>query len=263
MMKQLRVIRIFSLLITALICLTSWQGLFSSGMYDGETELWAAQARGQDLINLYIVPFYILSALLITPKRNYFAGIWTGISCYFIYTFLIYCFDIRFNQLFLLYVSILGLTCYSLGFFLYTRRDNYTPPKKISFLHQLTGGYMIFTAVLFAGLWLADILPATLRNQTPENLETLPTNPVHVLDLAIVLPRIFIGGILLIRNHKPGYFLAPVILTFSALMQATIMVLMLFLREHGKNTPPTVTWFVFILALISGTLLISNLKYNR
>lgn len=262
-MKQLRAIRILSLLITVLICLTSWQGLFSSGTYDGETELWAAQARGQDLINLYIVPFYILSALLITPKENHFAGIWVGISGYFIYTFLIYCFDIRFNQLFLLYVSVLGLTCYSLIFFLYHRIDKYTPPKTQSFLHQLTGGYMIFTAVLFAGSWLSDILPATLFNRTPQDLEMLPTNPVHVLDLALVLPGIFIGGLLLIRNHKLGYFLAPVILTFSALMQATIVVLMLFLREHGKNTPPTLTWFIFILALISCTLLISNLKSTR
>lgn len=262
-MKQLRAIRIFSLLITALICLTSWQGLFSSGVYDGETELWAAQAQGQDLINLYIIPFYLLSSLLISRRENYFGLIWTGISCYFIYVFLIYCFDIRFNRLFLFYVAILALTCFSVIFFLYSYRGKYTPPKTHTFHHQLTGGYFIFISLLFAGLWLTDILPAILFKHAPKDLEMLPTNPVHVLDLSMVLPGIFIGGILLIRNHKLGYFLAPVILTFSALMQATIVVLMLFLREHGKNTPSEFMWFILILALISCYLLLSNLKHNR
>lgn len=262
-MNQLKDIRVLSLLITVLICLTSWLGLFSPEIYAQETELWAAQARGQDLINLYVVPFYLLNSLLINRKENYFGLVWTGISCYFIYNFAIYCFDVRFNQLFLFYVVILALTFYSLVFFLYKYRSKYNSPKTHTFHHQLTGGYFIFLALLFAGLWLSDILPAVLFNHAPKDLELLPTNPVHVLDLSIVLPGFFITGILLIRHHKPGYFLAPVMLTFSVLMQATIVVLMLFLGEHGKNTPPEITWFMFILTLISTYLLFSTLKYNR
>lgn len=262
-MKQIKVIRAFSLIVTVLICLTSWRGLFSPGVYTKETELWTAQAMGQDLINLYIIPFYLLSALLINRKENYFALIWTGISSYFVYTFLIYCFDIQFNRMFLLYVSILGLTCYSLFIFYYANGERFYTPKKPSFLHQLTGGYFIFTAILFSGTWLSVIIPATVFNTVPEDLEMLPTNPVHVLDLAIVLPGIFIAGLLLIRDRKLGHFLAPVVLTFSALMQLTIVLLMLFLEEHGKHTPSGVIWFVFVLALISSVLLLLNLKHQQ
>ncbi|TSJ44969.1 hypothetical protein [Fluviicola chungangensis] len=262
-MKQVKIVRRLSWLIAALICLTSWQGLVSPETYIKETELWAAQARGQDLINLYIIPFYLLSVLLIDRKEKYFALIWTGISCYFIYTFLIYCFDIQFNRLFLLYVFILGLSCYSLFFLLYSNRNTIRVSGENSFLHQLTGGYFIFTAVLFYGAWLAAIIPANLLNNMPPDLEMLPTNPVHVLDLSIVLPGIFIGGVLLIRNKKPGYFLAPVILTFSLLMQLTIGVLMLFLTDHGQNTPVALIWFIFSLSLISLILLLSLLKTNH
>jgi len=112
-MEQFKIVRRLSLVTTALICLTSWQGLISPETYAKETELWTAQARGQDLINLYIIPFYLLSGLLINRKEKYFALIWTGINCYFIYTFLIYCFDIQFNRMFLFYVLILGMTVYS------------------------------------------------------------------------------------------------------------------------------------------------------
>ncbi len=262
-MEQFKIIRILSLITTAFICLASWQGLISTETYAKETELWAAQARGQDLINLYIIPFYLMSALLINRKEKYFALVWTGINCYFIYTFLIYCFDIQFNRMFLFYVLILGMTVYSLFFLLYSYRNKIPVYTKSSFLNQLTGGYFIFTAVLFFGAWLSVILPANVLNTTPPDLEMLPTNPVHVLDLSIVLPGIFMGGVLLIRNKKLGYFLAPVILTFSLLMQLTIGVLMLFLTDHGKYTPSTLIWFIFFLAFTSLTLLLYYLKNNR
>lgn len=262
-MKQLRTIRILSLIISVLICLTSWQGLVSPETYVKETALWAAQATGQDLINLYIIPFYLLCGLLINRKENYFGLLWTGISCYFIYTFLIYCFDVQFNRMFLFYVLILGLSIYSLFFMLYSSSNKFRVSKASSFLDQLTGGYFLFIAILFCGAWLSVILPANLLNTIPDNLEKLPTNPVHVLDLSIVLPGIFIGGILLIRKKKLGYFLAPVILTFSLLMQLTIGVLMLFLSNHGQNTSPEFIWIIFILALISLFLLVYHLRNNH
>ncbi|WP_300662839.1 hypothetical protein [Fluviicola sp.] len=262
-MKQLRIIRKLSLIISALICLTSWQGFISPGIYAKETELWAAQATGQDLINLCVIPFYLLCGLLINLKKNYFGLIWAGISCYFIYTFLIYCFDIQFNRMFLFYVLILGLTTYSLFFFLYSYKKKFHASKVHSFLYLVTGGYFIFISVLFLGAWLSVILPANLLNTTPGDLEQLPTNPVHVLDLSFVLPGIFIGGILLIKKKKTGYFLAPVILTFSLLMQLTIGILMLFLGQYGRNNPVELIWFIFILAFISLILLVYHLRNNR
>lgn len=262
-MEQHKIIRRLSLIISALICLTSYQGLISPGIYANETELWMAQAKGQDLINLYIVPFYLLCGLLINRKEKYFALIWIGISCYFIYTFLIYCFDIHFNRMFLFYIVILGLAIYSLFFLLYSYRNKIPVSREKSFLNQLTAGYFIFTSVLFCGAWLSVIIPANILNATPPDIEMLPTNPVHVLDLSIVLPGIFIGGILLIRQKQLGYFLAPVILTFSLLMQLTIGILMLFLSDHGQQTPSELIGFIFILALISLILLVSNLRNNH
>lgn len=261
-MKKTRIFQILTLIIALLICLTSWQGLISSETYAKETPDWAIQAMGQDLINICIIPFYLLSALFITREKTYSPLIWIGITCYFIYTFLIYCFDIHFNRLFLLYTLILGMTIYSLVFLLYAYRNKFRMTKSNSLLSQLTGGYFIFIAVLFYGIWFSEILLANLLNTTPKGLEQLPTNPVHVLDMCIVLPGIFISGILLIRKTELGYFLAPIVLTFSLLMELTIGVLLVIFVKGGQETHTGFIWFIFCLAFISLALLFYNLK-NR
>lgn len=261
-MEQLRIIRFFSWIIAILIGLTSSYGLLVPEAYYQETTSWAAQAKGQDLINLFIIPFYLFSTLFIKQRKNSFPSLWTGISCYYVYTFLIYCFDIQFNRMFLLYTFILGLLIYSLLFLFYSNKNKFHAVETNSFPDQLTGAYFIFTSVLFYGLWLSVILPANLFNKAPENLELLPTNPVHVLDLSIVLPGIFIGGILLIRKKRLGYLLAPIVLTFSLLMQLTISVLLLLLNEHDRQ-PAEIVWFTFGLATMSLILLILNLRKNH
>jgi len=261
-MKKTRIFQLLSLIIAILICLTSWQGLTSTETYVKETPNWAIQAMGQDLINICILPFYLLSALFIARENTYSPLIWVGISFYFIYTFLIYCFDVHFNQLFLLYTLILGLTIYSLVFLLYAYRNKFKVTKINSMLSQLTGGYFIFVAVLFYGVWFSEIILANLLKTTPKGLEQLPTNPIHVLDMCIVLPGIFISGILLIRKTELGYFLAPVILTFSLLMELTIGVLLVIIAKHRQESQIGFIWFIFFLALISLVLLFYNLK-NR
>lgn len=261
-MKKTRTFQILSLNIAVLICLTSWQGLISPEIYAKETQNWAIQAMGQDLINICIIPFYLLSALFISSEKTYSPLIWAGITFYFIYTFVIYCFDIRFNRLFLLYTLILGLTIYSLIFLLYTYRDKFKVTKSNSLLSQLTAGYFIFIAVLFYGIWFSEIILANLMNTVPKGLEQLPTNPVHVLDMCIVLPGIFISGVLLIKKTKLGYFLAPVVLTFSLLMELTIGILFIIFSKHGLESHTGLIWFIFSLAFISLVLLFFNLK-NR
>jgi hypothetical protein len=53
-----------------------------------------------------------------------------------------------------------------------------------------------------------------LADGTPEFLREvgLPTNPVHVLDLGLLLPAAVLAGVLLIRRRSWGYLLAPAVL---------------------------------------------------
>jgi hypothetical protein len=109
--------------------------------------------------------------------------------------------------------------------------------------------------VLFFLLWLADIIPAILQSTTPPSLVTagLVTNPVHVLDLAIFLPGVFIVGLLLRRQHPLGLLLAPVLLVFFVLMDITIAVI--FVAQQSIGAPVNIPGMVLmsLMALLSLT----------
>jgi len=81
-----------------------------------------------------------------------------------------------------------------------------------------TSVVLIAIGSVFYLLWLSEIVPATLSGTIPEALAEagLPTNPVHVLDLALFLPAAVVAGGLLARRRALGYVLAPVVLVAMA-----------------------------------------------
>lgn len=79
------------------------------------------------------------------------------------------------------------------------------------------GWVLIVTGGLFALLWLSELVPATLSGQAPASLEVagLTMNPIHVIDLSVVLPGMIIIGVLALRGNQKGLFLTLPALVFS------------------------------------------------
>ena len=166
--------------------------------------------------------------------------IWGGIVLYITYTFVIYCFAIHFNNLFVVYCLCLGLSFYSLVYFLFTLNSE---RKKAGFENKTAfhfiGFYFIIISMLFYFLWLSEIIPAIFQNTVPGSVVEagLFTNAVHVIDLSVILPAIFITGVLLLKRKPIGIFLTPVLLTFFVLMNITIGILVVITRTKGRRAP--------------------------
>src|SRR6266536_2312060 len=112
-----------------LIAVTGYCGLFVKGTYTLETTAWYVQSIGQDIVDLFIiVPVLIITGMMLY-KRKIFAIIFAGTELYIIYTFLIYCFSLRFNYLFLIYCSVLGLSFYSFIYFIFCGSAILYPPS--------------------------------------------------------------------------------------------------------------------------------------
>ena len=75
---------------------------------------------------------------------------------------------------------------------------------------------------------------------TPEALQEvgLPTNPVHVLDLAVFLPSVLAAGVLLAKRHAWGYVLTPIVLVAMAFLGLGIVSLMIVMAASGLDAAP-------------------------
>src|SRR4030095_2929 len=241
----------------------SCAGLFVPGSYPKETLNWQAQSMGQDAVDLFLfTPLLVVTALLAAKNNRIAWLLWSGLNLYLIYTFVIYCFDINFNKLFIAYCLTLGLPFYS---FIYFLHSEIKMPARVSARKTITrfiAVYFLAIAIVFYCLWLSEIIPALANDETPKTVKEsgLTTNPVHVIDLAIFLPGLFIVATLVLRNKTLGVIFIPAMLVFMVLMDITIGAIMVVMKLNGFEGDYTLIIVMTSLALLSLGLLITYLR---
>jgi hypothetical protein len=153
--------------------------------------------------------------------------VWLGGVGYLLYQAILSSFSLQFNPLFLLYVASLSLGVWTFVAVLATIDAGGLAARVPGrFPARLAGGYLMATAVAFAVLWLADVLPAVASGTRPLSLRgtTLPTNPVQVIDFAFTLPASFVAGFWLWRRRPWGYLLGGAMLVLLLIESVSIAV---------------------------------------
>jgi hypothetical protein len=258
----------FSVPLLLLLIIASSIGLFTENFYSKETLNWQIQSVGQDMIDLFlIVPSLIITTLLIYRKKSFKSMLpWSGTLLYIVYTFIIFCFDVHFNSLFIVYCLILGLSLYAAAWSFYTLiKRNIVAESINTMISKATGIFFTVIAVVFYGVWLAEIIPGMIRGEIPTSLiETgLITNPVHVLDLSVFLPATFIIGILLLKKRAAAFLITPALLFFFILMNITIGCLALLMYKKGITEDMSLAVVMMALTVISIVLLVFNLQHLK
>ena len=255
---------ILTLILSVALAIVSYFGAFVTDTYERDAESMAVQGMGQDLVDLFIiVPLLLvtLGLMLRHHKTAYF--IFSGTVLYILYSFFIYSFGVHFNRLFLLYCAILGISLYI--FILILIRLNRMPvdnwfSDKVPAL--TIGIYLIIIACIFYLLWFKDVLPAIFSNTTPKSVSDyhLLVNPVHVLDMAIVLPGLIITSILLIKKNRLGLVLTPAILMFILILAIALAAMVIMMKIKGISDDTSVAGIFIVIALISTVFLLIFLK---
>ncbi|AEW00896.1 hypothetical protein A4D02_13130 [Niastella koreensis] len=259
-----KIILSLSILLSILIAGASSIGMSTPGFYAKETFNWQVQSVGQDMIDLFmIVPVLIITAIL-DYRNNYVGGLlWAGVIVYILYTFIIFSFDIHFNRLFVVYCLILGLSFYSLAWFIYRRiKSPFIIGIKKTAVTRITGIFLIVLSLSFYLLWLSKVIPGIIKNTAPKELiETgLMTNPVQVIDLSVLLPGIFITGLWILSGKPRGFLFTIIILTFLVLMNITIGWLAFMMKQKGLESSLLVAIMMAVPSLMSFVLLLWNIK---
>jgi len=241
--------------IAVLLAIAAGGGIFINDLYRDDP-YFAAQAVAQDFISLAVVlPILIVTALLASRGSPRAWMVWLGVLIYLVYSYVVAAFDVKFNSLFLVYVALLGCSLYGLigglatmdwagirGYF-----TEKTPVKAISI-------YLAVLAVLFYFLWLSEIIPALIMGKIPQSIQDngTPTNSVHVLDMAWILPAFGIAAVSLWRKQALGYTLAGALLSYAVFLISAILSMVVVMSQRGHSVIiPQVVIFgaLFVISL--------------
>jgi len=262
--KHDTIILLLSVPLAILTAIASYAGIFIETTYAKETTLYASQGIGQDIVNLFIVvPILLIASFFAYRKSKQGLLVWSGAIFYLAYSYTIYSFGLHFNQLFILYCAILGLSFYSFVYFILSAHKGNAAElfsDKISTLS--TGVFLIVIAVLFYFIWLSELIPSIYQNETPKSVieSGLLINPVHVLDIAICLPALLITGIALIKKRSIGFLLAPAMLIFCIFMAIAIAAMVLVMKLKGLDSDLVLFSIFGIITVISIFILVRYVR---
>lgn len=223
----------------AFMALASIAGILVPMTYARETTLWAAQAIGQDYVNLFVAaPALLLTSVALMRGQKRYEPVWRGLMLYVLYSYVLYALFVHFNHLFLIYVATLGVSFYGLAidFTQMNKRD--VQQCFVEPLTRLAVSLLLFVgALLFGMAWLREVIAANLSGSIPVSAQQIGAfvNPVHVLDLAFVLPAMLICAVLLWRKNGWGFVMAGPLLVFVATMGLAISGMWIAQRINGVD----------------------------
>lgn len=258
--SQLKTLNLLSIPLLICMGLASWMGIFNETIYQRELPSLAAQGAGQDLVNLFVGGPLLLFALLFMNRGSKTASwVYGGILFYYLYSYIIYTFGIHHNILFLVYCATLALSTYLFIFWVYFNAGleikswfSKAPPARITAL------FLLLIAAMFYVIWLKDIVPPLLRGEAPEFVieNKYAPNPIHAIDLSFALPGLVITAILLLKNHKLGYLLAPVLLVFIIILTIALIGMTMMVAIRGLSDDMSLVYIFGVLTLIGSAVFV-------
>ena len=225
----------FTLLLAAAITTVTVYGLVYADAYrvsPGVRETLPDTLRGQDLLTLLTVPVLVWTAMRARRGSLRAHLVWLALLLYYAYSYLMYVVA-PFNDVFLLYVAVIGLSTYAL-FNGLVRLDIHTAaPAFASVRTRALAYFLLVVGTLFVGLWLSQIIPA-IPGGVPGGLFVydIPST-VHVLDLAYILPLILATGVLLLRGHPVAPVLAVLVLVKMLTLGLALLLMAGFVVAGG------------------------------
>jgi hypothetical protein len=238
--------------------------LNGQGLYKYDTVSSAAQEQGNDLVTL-VVGLPLLAVSTWSAFRGSLRGrlLLTGTLGFFLYTYMSMSMLSSYNQLFLVYVAIFGLSLYAfaLGMLSFDLQD-----LKRHFSENLPRGWLAGTLFLVGGFlllaWLGRIVPPLIAGGTPP-LENTTTLVIQAMDLALIVPVAILSGVLILRRNAWGYLLTSVVLLKGVTLGLAVSVMSVNMALRGVAESPAIMvpfLLITVLNLIMAITLMRNIR---
>ena len=255
-----------SVIISLLAMAASAGGVFGEA-YAADSSNLAAQAMGQDGVNLFLAyPFMLVLTVLIARGSVRAYMLWLGMLIYSAYSYLIYATSLHFSGWFLAHVGIIAMSVWVLaGGIVMVDPERFRSVFQKQARVRLPGLVLLSSAALFFVVWLSEIIPSALAGEQLESarMAGLTTNPVYVVDLGFLLPAMVITGILLLRRHTTGFLLTPGLLIFGAVFGLAVTGKFVSMAIQGEPFDIMVVVLMSRVVLVFLVVLVVFLKDSR
>jgi len=210
--------------------------LYADGLYRHDTIFKGAANRGTDLVLLVAgVPLLVAGAFSYRRRSARGSLLLAGVLGWVLYVYATLAIGTAYNELFLVYVALFGAALAAfLGVLrsldlraLESRLAKATPPRWVGWFLAIAGA---FTAVM----WTMPIVGGLLEGQPPALLGTNTTLFTEALDLAIIVPAVFIAARHLLRGRRViGLVIAVPLLVLLAALAPTVIAQTVMQVEAG------------------------------
>ncbi len=189
------------------------------GLYRNDTLFTAGSFRGTDAVNL-IVAVPLLVVAFVIYRRGSLRGrlLLVSILSWFLYLGASMGFGAAYNHLFLAYIALFSASLFAF-ILVFTSIDLSGLAARLSPKTPRSGlAIFLFVAGLAPlALWLGDVIGSLAQGRAPELLATYTTPVTYVLDLGVIVPVVFLAGVLVLRRAPLGYLLALIMLVLLAM----------------------------------------------
>jgi hypothetical protein len=258
MSNPCRLPALLALPLAVLLAAGALGGILLPAVYAREHPHWAAQGLGQDWVDLvFAAPLLALSAVFTLRGSRPFTLLLAGALSYSLYSLVLYAFFMHFGPLFLVYTWALGLAFFALvGLVCSLRAQDVAAWFAAEAPVKPAGTVAVLLGAAYYVVWLSEVLPALASGAAPMSAVEIgfATNPVHVLDLGVVLPAFVVGGVALLRRRPLGYWLAPTMLGFGVVMDVALLGMGVSIEARGTGAAPPFAVLVVMLLLAAGAL---------
>lgn len=230
---------ISSLLTLVLTVIATGIGLFVPGFYRDAPVL-LPQVYGQDILTLLVaVPALVVTIFYARRGSLRAYVIWLGVTGYLLYTYASYSFMTAFNELYLVYTTLLWLTLFTfVGGMI--RLDAVALKQSVGDISVWPYvAFQLLLVVLVAFLWLSEILPATFAGSTPPSIEEagLPVSVIYSLDLGIIIPAFALSAYWLWNRRAWGYAFTGVLLAKIVTLGGAVLAMAFYMIQEGEPVP--------------------------
>ncbi|MFW6174767.1 MAG: hypothetical protein ACOC5K_03215 [Chloroflexota bacterium] len=103
----------------------------------------------------------------------------------------------------------------------------------------MIGGFSVLVGAALAAAWLGETVPMVLFDQSSNLLmeQASPALFIQALDLGLIVPLAMVGGVLLWKDSRLGYFLASIFLMKAVTLFTAVfaMAALMLARDAGGS----------------------------